>query len=177
MSNSLNYYRTQGPVCVLFMTYFDVYRSMPYIYNMKHILSVVVAAVSIFHCVSSQSSSPLPSSSTAQAGALGPTCLQPRDSSDPTGTTIVAALGRKATVNSACTLPSAHIDTATSTSYYILNGDYTFNSSFQAGPSGLPSTTCEINFNTILADCVESGNFWGGWVANDASNFSSRNYC
>jgi len=42
---------------------------------MKHILSVVVAAVSILHCVSSQNSSPLPSSSTAQAGALGATCL------------------------------------------------------------------------------------------------------
>ena len=108
-------------------------------------------------------------------GAQGANCLQTRAPSDPAGSVISGLIAQNLTVNKACNSSSATIDTASLTSFYVANGDYTFNYSFPAGSSGLPNTTtCVLAFNTILSQCVDNGNFWGGWQTNSGSNFSSE---
>ena len=138
---------------------------------MKLIIYVLVIAISVFSGDPIQASPPpvaTTSSSTQQA-----TCLQRRGSTDPAGLAISQALGRSNTVSKACNASYVTVDAATSSSYHILDGDYTFNTSFHVGSSGLQSIPCVIGFNTILADCVENNHFWGGWVVNAGSNFSS----
>lgn len=144
------------------------------ILNMNHVFCTLFVAFFFLVCTLSQSSPPVPVASNLQANDNGAICLQTRASSDPDGSTIFAALARDNIVNKACDPSSAIVDTASSTSYYIANGDYTFNSSFEASPSGLPSASCEVLFNTILSTCVEHGKFWGGWVAEGASNYSGN---
>lgn len=133
---------------------------------MLNFLLLILAASFECSTVLSQSSPPAPSVSDS------PTCLQSRASSDPDGARIFAAIVRDNAVFKACNSPFGTIDKGSSTSYYIFNGDYTFNSSFKAGSSGLKVTSCVVNFNTILSNCIENGNFWGGWLFAGGSNFS-----
>ena len=140
---------------------------------MKHAFFVVLASFYALKYALGQLSSPLPSSSGGQPEFTGATCVQPRASSDPAGTIIGSAISRNGTIHKACNFPYAQVDAVSSMIYYRFNGDYTFNNSFIVNLRGLPSNPCEVNFNALFATCVENGNYWGGWLINGGSNFSS----
>ena len=138
---------------------------------MKLFYYFLVTAISVFSGDPVQTS-PAPVTTTPSSTKLA-TCLQRRTSTDPAGLAISRALQRSDTVSKACNATYVTIDAAASASYYISDGGYTFNSSFQVRSSSLQTTPCIIGFNTVLTDCVENDNFWGGWWANAGSNFSS----
>lgn len=139
---------------------------------MKRFFFVLATTLSFFIGVICQSTSPVSPLPTEDSSALHATCLQPRVSSDPESLLLNVAIARSEAAYRACNLPFVVTDHASSISYYIVNGDYAFNRSFEAGPSELNSTPCMISFNTILSTCVQNDIFWGGWLVSAGSNFS-----
>lgn len=125
--------------------------SILYIYNSKRIspsLSQPFLYFVLLFFFSREPSNTFPLH--CKAGALDATCLEPRDYSDPADTIVAAAVGRNATVDSACTINSAHIDNATSPSTIY---------SIEIMPSTVLSSLVLLSYPDLLAGSTPTP-FW-----------------
>lgn len=116
-------------------------------------------------------------SSTATAT---PSCLQPRQVSDPASTAISTAL--KDAIPNACDTTKQRTESSSTLSLvYYKFGSVFFNISHDQNTAGVLQSTpsaCSDNFNSLLSACVNAPNpgFWEGWVVSSGNNYSISNF-
>ncbi|KAL8710194.1 MAG: hypothetical protein Q9225_007328 [Loekoesia sp. 1 TL-2023] len=118
---------------------------------------------------------------TATSSSAGPTpsCLQPRQPSDPIASTIDSVLA--SAIPNACNPQLEDSETYKSNSirtYHVQS--YNFNISQDAASQVAPAApACTNAFQSIISTCVEDSSgpgFWGGWIILDASNYSISDF-
>ena len=109
-----------------------------------------------------------------------PTCLQPRQRTDPAASSIATALS--SAVPDACnlSLEKGSTNGTWSTENYQVDS-FNFNISHALNiPSAVASpSACPDTFNAVIASCIQNGPgavFWGGWMVQGANNYSISNF-
>ena len=114
-----------------------------------------------------------------------PTCIQPRSLTDPNEAALQSLVASNTSMSRVCNPKNRHESTDPwAHTFYALNNTYYFNISLQdkstlGTPNSVPSGVtvgqdCSNSFRTILSSCTTAQTFWGGWIANNGVNYTSK---
>ena len=108
-----------------------------------------------------------------------PTCIQPRQTSDPPPTSISIAL--TSAIQNACdTTQQQTVTSSTSSLVYYKFGSFFFNISNPINGvdnQKLDPSSCSASFNSLVSACINAPKpwFWGGWIVSSGTNYSISN--
>ena len=142
---------------------------------MKFVARVVILA-SLFSLNQCQNTT---SGATALATA-SPTCIQPRQASDPASTYLSSAL--TSVISNACDSTQQQVATSSTLSlvYYKFGAIY-YNISHPrdaVNDQQLSPSFCSTLFNSVISTCINapSPGFWGGWIVSMGANYSISDF-